>query len=278
MADSTVAADAVDAAEAVARRAHGSTPVQVAARAGFVASGVLQAVIAILAIEVAFHHRPEEADQAGALTAIAKAPGGVLLLGVCVAGFAALGLWLALSAALPRPGAGKRARALHAADGLKALMYLTLAGTGLTVLLRGQDDGRRASRDLGGAVLALPGGPVLLGLVGLMTIGVALLLAHKGISRRFTADLDLRHDVTERPVVVLGVVGYLARAVAVGTVGVLVLYAAFTLDPAHTTGLDAALRALAAMPFGQLVLTVVAIGWLASALYAFVRAARASMR
>lgn len=289
MADSSVAADAMEAAGAiasdaveaagtVARQAHRSTGVQIAARAGFAASGVLQGVIAVLAIEVAFHRRPEEADQAGALTAIAKAPGGVILLGVCVVGFLALGLWLALSAALPRPGAGKRARALHAADGLKAAMYVALAGTGLTVLLRGEDDGRKAPRDLSGAVLAMPGGPVLLGLVGLLTLGVALYLAHKGISRRFLEDLDLPHDVTERPVIVLGVVGYVARAVAVGTVGVLLLVAAFTLDPAHTTGLDAALRALAAVPFGQVVLTVVAVGWLASAVYAFARAARASMR
>ncbi|MGN6744084.1 MAG: DUF1206 domain-containing protein [Amnibacterium sp.] len=277
MTASTTPADVSEAAEAVARKAHRSSGLQAAARAGFAASGVLQGVIAVLALEVAFHRRPEEADQAGALTAIAQAPGGVVLLGICVAGFLALGLWLGLSAALPRPAAGKRARALHLADGAKALMYLTLAGTGLTVLLRGADDGRKAPRDLSGAVLALPGGAFLLGAVGLATVGVAVYLAHKGVSRRFTSDLALRHDVPEGPVVVLGVVGYLARAVAVGTVGVLVVLAAVTLDPARTTGLDAALRALAAMPFGQVVLTVVAAGWLASALYAFVRAARPSM-
>lgn len=263
---------------AIAHGARNSRSLHAAARVGFVVSGLVQAAIGVLALEVATDRLPGAADQAGALEAIAHAPGGAFVVGICAAGFVALGSWLALSAVLPRPNAGKRARALHAGDAAKAVVYLTLAATAVTVLVRGRDDSVASTRDLSAALLQLPGGPVLLGAVGVATIGIALHLVHKGVTRRFKADLALRSDVAERPVVALGVVGYVARGVAVGTVGALVVDAAVMVDPTHSTGLDAALRAMAALPLGQVVLAVVAAGWMASGVYAFVRAARATMR
>lgn len=264
--------------EATARKAKNSRALQTAARAGFAVSGLVQIVIGLLAFQVAFHSQHGEADQSGALQEIAKAPAGLLLLGICVLGFTGLGCWLAFSAILPRPSAGKRARALHGGDAAKAVVYLALAVTSTTVLVRGKDDSATRTRDLSGALLRLPGGPVVLMLLGVAVVAIGLYLIRKGASRRFKADIVLHGDPTERPVVALGVVGYIARGIALGGVGVLVIVAGATLDPAHATGLDGALKAAVALPFGQLALIVIAAGWMASGLYGFIRAARATMR
>jgi hypothetical protein len=51
-----------------------------------------------------------------------------------------------------------------------------------------------------------------------------------------------------------------------------VAWAAATFDPARATGLDGALRTLAAEPYGQWVLTVIAAGLASFSVYCAIRA------
>jgi hypothetical protein len=70
----------------------------------------------------------------------------------------------------------------------------------------------------------------------------------------------------------LGQVGYPGKGVALGVVGGLLVHAAVTFDPADASGLDGALRTILDAPFGQFLLTLVAIGIAAFGAYLFVRA------
>ena len=82
-------------------------------------------------------------------------------------------------------------------------------------------------------------------------------------------------DLTGHPgtfVVRAGQAGYVARGIALGIVGVLLVSAALTHDPAQSQGLDGALRALLEAPFGKLLLTLVALGFAAFGVYSFARA------
>jgi hypothetical protein len=69
----------------------------------------------------------------------------------------------------------------------------------------------------------------------------------------------------------LGQVGYVAKGVAFTIVGLLLLDAALTHNPAKSRGLDAALRALAHQPFGVFLLIAVGIGFAAFGLYCFIQ-------
>jgi hypothetical protein len=53
--------------------------------------------------------------------------------------------------------------------------------------------------------------------------------------------------------------------------------AAFTLDPSKSTGLDGALKALATLPLGAVILVVIGIGLVAYGVYCFARAWRARL-
>lgn len=79
-------------------------------------------------------------------------------------------------------------------------------------------------------------------------------------------------------VVAFGVIGFVARGIAIAAVGVLFAVAAVTVDPSKATGLDGALHAFTSLPFGRSLLTGIGIGWCASGLYGAVRAFRAPMR
>jgi hypothetical protein len=73
-------------------------------------------------------------------------------------------------------------------------------------------------------------------------------------------------------VTVLGVVGYVAKGLALVAVGVLFAVAAVTFDPSKAKGLDGALKALAHLPFGTVILVAVGIGVIAYGVYLGARA------
>jgi hypothetical protein len=70
----------------------------------------------------------------------------------------------------------------------------------------------------------------------------------------------------------LGQVGYVAKGIAFTIVGVLLVDAALTDNPAKSRGLDAALHLLVEQPYGVLLLIAVGAGFAAFGIYCFVQA------
>ncbi|MGH3655340.1 MAG: DUF1206 domain-containing protein, partial [Micromonosporaceae bacterium] len=91
------------------------------ARLGMVCRGGLYALIGVLGLQIAVGAGRREADEAGAITAIAGQPFGVGVLAVMLAGFAALLLWQLTEAVA---GSGELAERLEAA--VRAVFYCFL--------------------------------------------------------------------------------------------------------------------------------------------------------
>ena len=70
--------------------------------------------------------------------------------------------------------------------------------------------------------------------------------------------------------VVLGTVGWIAKGIALGLIGLLFGWAAIRHDPKKAGGLDAALGTLRDQPFGSVLLLAMAAGFAAFAVYCFV--------
>jgi hypothetical protein len=257
-----------------ARSAKNSTVMHVLARAGFVASGVLHLIIGFIAIALATGTGGgTEADQSGALSQLTRAPGGQLLLWCATIGFAALGLWLLLSAFADRSWQGKRSRAAHIVQNLaKGVIYLVLAFTAFTFARGGTDSSAQSTSQIGGTLLRAPGGVFVVVAIGIVLLGIAGYMVFKGVSKRFERDIRVPSGPTGRAISALGIIGYVARGVALGAVGVLFLVGAATHDASKTTGLDGALRSFVSLPFGMVVLIAIGVGWLAYGIYAFFRA------
>jgi hypothetical protein len=233
-------------------------------------------LIGAIAIALAFGSGGQ-ADQSGALRQLSETPGGALVLWGVVVGMFALGLWLALSAFLTVGADSKRKWGRRLAELGKAAAYLALGTAALTVALGGTTDAGAGASSASAQLLATPGGVFLLFAVGVLVLGIGGYFIYKGVARTFTDDLTLPSGTAGRATAGFGVFGYVAKGVAVGVVGVLVIVAAFTLDPSKSTGLDGALRSLAALPFGTVMLVIVGAGLIAYGLYCFVRARRARL-
>ncbi|MGX1576420.1 DUF1206 domain-containing protein [Cellulosimicrobium funkei] len=259
--------------KAASRGARGSKTLELLARGGYAVSGLLHLVVGVLAVQVATGSASsEQADQTGALTAIAQTPGGTALLWFAVVAFAALALWqvtVALS------GAAETSDRLKAAG--KAVLYLALGVIALQVVT-GSAGGSGQEESMTATLMEKPGGVLLVGAVGVGIVAGGVYHVVKGWRKKFLEDLQGgTSGHLGRAVVTLGRVGYVAKGVALGVLGVLFVVAAVQHDPQQAGGLDSAFATLAAQPFGVALLVAVGLGFAAYGLYSFARARYARM-
>lgn len=133
---------------------------------------------------------------------------------------------------------------------------------------------RRSESHLTAEVLGWPGGPVLLGLFGGVLCIIAIFLVTRCIRVTFSPrfDVDNMSKRAWRTVVVLGVGGYVGRAVMFGIVGWFVISAAVQDAPQKSEGIDGAVRRLADTGGGTLLLWVLALGLVLYALFTLAEA------
>jgi Domain of Unknown Function (DUF1206) len=257
--------------ESAARGARDSKVFTTLARLGFAVNGLMHVIIGLIAIGVAIGGGGS-ADQSGALGQISATPGGVVILWVTAIGLMALGIWLIVSALL-FPSRDKSEKAKELATGLgKGIAYLAVGGTAVNFASGGSSDGEGQVDSLSAALIAAPGGVIVLWALALVVVGIGGYFVFKGATRRFLDDITLPVGNAGRAVVVLGIAGYVAKGVALAFTGVLISIAAATADPRQAAGLDGSLKALAELPLGQVILVLIGVGFVAYGIYCFVRA------
>lgn len=254
-----------------ARSSHSSTPVRYLARGGFAVNGVVNTVIGIIAIGIAVSGGGS-ADQSGAFGAIASNPGGVIVLWAVAIALAALGLWYIIGSFFLHAEDTKKRAVKIAIDAGKGIGYLALAITALGFAIGSGGDSSQQSTSFTASLLANPGGVILVVVLGLAICAIGIYMGHKGVTRGFEEDIRMPAGTTGKAVRVLGTAGYVARGVALFIVGVLFAVAALTSDPEKATGLDGALKALAGLPFGRVLLVIVGLGFIAYGAYSVARA------
>ncbi|HWI23154.1 MAG TPA: DUF1206 domain-containing protein [Baekduia sp.] len=268
-----VSAGAHRGGERVAR----SGPFEWLARAGFVARGVIYALIGVLAIKLALGvEGGDAADQQGALRNIASQRFGETLLIATAIGLAGYALWRLVRAAI---GHGPEARDDGFDRGaalISGIAYATLCVIAIRVLdspskrSSGSGDAQRTTSD----VLGWTGGPWLVGIAGLALIGVGLYQGYKGISQKFLEDAkteQMSHRARQA-FTGLGTFGHVARMVVFCMVGYFLAKAAIDYNPDEAIGLDGALSKLAQNSYGPYLLGVVAAGLFGFGLFSIVDA------
>jgi hypothetical protein len=235
------------------------------ARTGLAARGLLYIIIGVLAVRIAANRSRQQADQTGALHAIARTGFGSALLWLVVVGFAGLALWQLAEAAYGRK-ASKRLIALGRTVVYAVTAYVTLRyalGTGAP----GSSD--RQSVDLTAAALRHPGGQAVVAIAGAALIAGGAWLAWRAWHREFLGDLQTgrMRARTRRVVERLGLAGGIARGIVLVIVGIFLIVAADRSQPRQAKGIDSALRVLTQTPAGPWLLGIVAIGLIMFGLY-----------
>lgn len=257
---------------ATGREIHQSPLPDHAVRWGLVAYGVVHLLIGWLAVQMALGERSGKASGTGALAELSGQPLGGVLIWLVAVGLGLLVVWKVLDLVLGHRDDDHpwRGRAVSA---LKAGLYAALALAALKVA-RGDASSGDGTETLTARLMGLPGGQVLVGLVGLAVIGYGAHMVWRGWTEKFMEHLDGEGSSGGRGTAyrLLGKAGYVSKGVALAIVGVLFGYAALTHDPDKSGGLDQALQEVLRRPAGPGLLLVVALGIACYGLFCFARA------
>jgi hypothetical protein len=252
-----------------AAAAHESTLLHGLARAGLLFNGVLHLIIGGLAFAIAFGEKTT-ANHDGALAQLSAGPIGGPLLWATVIGFWGFALFQLLTLALVR-GLRRNAWVARAKPFGRAIAFAALGWIAFRFATGNSPEGSEAQA-VSADLLSHPGGVLGVFAIAVVLLAVGISFVVIGIRQRFLKDIRSDRTVVNTVARVFGTVGYIAKGIAFLTIGVLFGLAAFTADAHQAGGLDGALGSLRSLPAGNVVLSVVALGFMLFGLYCFIRA------
>ncbi|CAM4009845.1 DUF1206 domain-containing protein [Nocardia ninae] len=249
------------------------------ARAGFVMTGIVHLIIGYIAIRIALGGRGGNADHSGAMAELVSKPGGVFVMWVAVVAFVLMALWRLAetvfgSASKPDKDSKKSEAFRRVKAFALAVIYASFAFSAFGFARGAGKSSGQESAGITARLMQSTAGTVALVVAGLIIIGVGGYHLYKGISQKFLKDLK---GNTSELVRKLGMAGYVAKGLAVGAIGVLVILAPTRSEPDKAAGLDGALKTLGAQPYGVILLIVAGLGIITYGLYSFVMARYAKM-
>jgi Domain of Unknown Function (DUF1206) len=240
-----------------------------------VAKGLSYALIAVLALQVAFGQRARPGDKQGVLREVAGSSVGTAALIALAVGFAAYAAWQFVRAVLDRDGEGHDPKGLakRSKDAVVGAVY-ALSAVAAASLAAGSHSSGGDERAETARVLSWPFGQWIVGAVGVTLLGYGVANGVKALTRSFRDDLREYEmpDEARGWVVGAGVVGHVARGVVFTMVGFFLAKAAVDYDPDEAVGIDGALAKLADRSYGTWLIAAVALGLLAYGVFCLVQA------
>lgn len=254
-----------------------------AARAGYMAKGLVYAIVGVLAFQVAIGSGGQTSGSTGALREIASQPFGQILLILVGIGLVGYAIWRFVQAGVDPDNKGHDAGGIVSRLGyaVSGVIYGSLAVTAFSIVIGaggasggGGSGSSTSTQSLTAQLMQQPFGRWLVGIVGAIVVGYGLAQFYKGYTAGFRKKLDLSEmsRTEETWATRTGRMGLAARGVVMVMIGGFIIQAAYQFDPSEARGLGGALRTLLGQPFGPWLLGIVALGLVAYGVYMWVLA------
>ncbi|WP_340646319.1 DUF1206 domain-containing protein [Phenylobacterium sp.] len=250
---------------------------ELACRGGYLARGFIYLSIGTIAVAAALDLAPKAEGSRGVLEAWADWPFGVVLLWLAGLGLYAFAGWRLLQSAFDadRQGASLRAIGSRLGQAVSGVVYGALGASVFGLIDTLEDlteaDDEAETRRTVAAVLDLPGGELLVAGAGLFILGAGIGNIVQVFGRDFCKPLACDEGV-RRWAPWIGRAGYLGRGIAFLPVGALMLTAGLKTRSQDATGIGGALQMMEGQPYGDALMTTVALGLIAFGAFAFIEA------
>lgn len=255
---------------------HDSSAYQLLVRAGLIAYGIVHLLIAYLAVRLALGQPAEEASQTGALRQLAEAPLGTIALAAVALGLAIISLWQLLTAVLRRETDRAKLWRERISAIARAGIYGVLSIAAFRIAAGPEaDEGEDVQESVSAGLFGLPGGRILVVLIGLAILGYGAYYIYKGVAAKYEKDLAGSLSGTAD---LLARTGHIAKGISILIVGGLFAWAGISHQPDEAGGLDDALAVVRDAPLGTVLLVLMALGLAAYGVYCFFWSRRARFR
>jgi uncharacterized protein DUF1206 len=258
-------------------RATGSPLFQYAARAGYVARGVLYGYMGYAALKIAQTGGSRPADQKASLIAVAGFPLGRFVLVVGIAAIFAYAAWGFVRAIYDPLHRGSDPQGLVTRLGFawSGLSYLILAFFAFGLLTSGSSGSQAdGMQQIAAKLLSAPAGVLLTEAAGLIGVAAGFGQFIEAYRPSFKKD-EKRSQMseTEKEVTdVLGRAGFIARGIVFALMGWFIFLAGRQHNSAKATGFTGIFTYILAQPYGRPLLALVALGIIALGFHSVVLA------
>lgn len=250
--------------------------VEIMARFGYAARGLIYFVIGLLAFLLAFGNGGKTTDQQGAIAMIGRQSEGRILLWLVLIGLVCYSLWGLIRAVLnplhkPNNIKGVAERVGYLFSGIAyALLVLptyALITGGAQPALNGTQGVQ--TKHYVAEILVMPWGQWLVGTCGVFVIFVGLFQIYQAIMPAFDRQLRLVKLTSSQAKGVkrIGRLGIIARGIIFALVGICLIIAAYTFNSNQAKGFDDTLLALLYQPYGRWLMGSIALGLIALGIY-----------
>jgi hypothetical protein len=248
--------------------------VEYAARAGYVAKGIVYTTIGILAAMTAFGFSGGRiVGTRSALEVLRTQPFGQAILWAIAVGLVGYVIWRLFQAIADPEHKGNDPRGLAKRIGLavSGLSYGALAVYTIARLTGNGGDGGAgdSGQQSAATIMQYRWGIWLVGLIGIVWLGVACYQAYRAYAVEFRKRWHAS-EMTGRMLqwsTRLSRFGIAARAISFACIGVFLVQAALQADPSEARGLDGALRSFSDEPYGAVWLGVIGLGFVCYGAY-----------
>lgn len=260
--------------EDLGRNADNSDWLDRAVRIGLVTYGVVNLLIAWLALQLALGESSGKASSTGAMHQLAQQPLGGVLVWVVAVGMFLLVVWRLVEAAAghrDEDGTDRIRKRLVSLG--KAVMYAVVGYSALKVAINAGSKSGSGS-DTTATIMGWPGGQWIVALIGLAAMAYGVNLVRRAWTEKFREHLtgEGQGGDAGQAYIWFGKAGYSAKGVAFLVIGGLFVYAGVTHEAKKAGGLDDALHKVLQQPFGPVLLGLIAVGIGCYGLFCFARA------
>jgi hypothetical protein len=265
-----------DANEA-AKRAAGNPVYKLAARAGYVARGVLYAYMGYAALRISQTGAVRRADQQASLLVISGFPLGRFILFGGILAIGAYSVWGFVRAIYDPLRRGKDPVGIATRLGYawSGLSYAALLFFAIGLVANGSSEGgTETTQQLAQRLLAAPAGVLLTEIVGLIGVAGGIGQFLEAYRAPFKKD-EKREEMSEAERKIsdaLGRIGFIARGVVFSLMGWFIFLAARLHDPQQAKGFTGTFAYLLAQPYGRSLLALVALSFIGLGLHSVVLA------
>jgi hypothetical protein len=252
----------------------GTRFIQLLARGGYAARGIVYLIVGGLATLAAVGAGGQTTGSRGALATLLGEPLGKTLLVIIAFGLTGYALWRLIQSAQDTDGHGTDGKGLAIRGGLlvSAVTHALLAVYALQLVWAfGSSQSEEGSRSMSEWLLQQPFGVWLVGGVGVVVIGAGVAHAVKGWNTQFDRYLQMPRR-TQAWAYPICRVGLIVRGVVLVIVGSYFLLAAYYVDPSQAGGLGDVFQTVRRQTFGAVLLGAVAIGLFAFGIYSLLEA------
>ena len=242
-----------------------ASPLLWIARIGYAGRGLFFVVLGIFSALAALGLGWQPVGAIGALRSMLGSPAGwIFVIGQAI-GLFSFAVFRSIEAIFDIHNYGKDwGGALRRAGlGISGVFYASFGAVAASVVFGwGMDrTSDQSARDWTAWLMSLPEGVWFVGIAGALVIATGAGLAISGAKAAFQRRVRFKSE--ERPyIVILGRIGFIARAVILLLIGSFLVYSAITVDPNRAQGFAGALRTIERQAYGSVLLGLMAIGLL----------------